>query len=526
MKDKNNFIFYGITVLLLLWIGAESAFLLVYRETWFDELVYLFKGYGVVSGAFAPFRDIILEYPPFAFFAHGAVQAVFGPSIMAGRLTSLIFFWLLLLLVFIIGRRMGGRWAGIGAVALVMSHALLVANYISAVPYALTMLFLLGALAVEFSSATRGAKVFCAALLLAGMMLTRVNMLAAVLIYGLHLFWIRVSPRQHITFWSVLILTICIGYLPIVLPDPALAASSILHPFVRVGLMTLLPASVKVGSVGGEKFLEILAAFFREYAATLAFFSAIALAIVVGRRGAVRDFFNREREFALLAAMAGGLLAAHYFYWRITGSIQYANFFMPLVALAAVVGAVRYFKGERVAAVLVVAVIGINLFANAFPSGIISRTGEETDLERVRRGAEFVAAHTDVHDRIIAFDNSIFHVFAAGRFTEPALINRNFLYIGGIDADTARRLRMYNPEVLMTWLGQADAVVLHEERWRQTFRRPFWRVEGYDGEKIIADVAAYIGAHYEFAGKAFNVYPRKYTEGNDGGTLTIYRRKK
>lgn len=526
VSRKKNLLFRGAGALLLLWMCVESAILIVYRETWFDELVYLFKGYAVITGAFVPFRDIILEYPPLAFFAYGAVQAVFGPSIMAGRILSAVFFIALLLLTFTIARKLAGEWAGLGATALVMSHTLLVANYLSVVPYAFTVACLLGALAVEFSSRDRSTKVWWIAVLLAGMMLIRINMLAAVLVYGAYLFWIRSLPRHQGIFWSVFCMVLFVGYLPIILPDPALALSSIAHPFARVGLLAALPASLKVGSVGAEKFLEILASFFREYAATLAFFCAIAFALAYRDRREMKDFFVREREFALLAAMAVGLLAAHYFYWRITGSIQYANFFMPLVILTAVIGVFRYFQEEKVAVVLTIAVLGVNVLANIFPSGIISRPGEETDLERVKRGAVFIAAHTDRGDRMIAFDNSIFHLFAAGRLTKPALINRDFLYIDGIDADTARRLRMYNPELLMAWLAEADVVLLHEERWRSAFRRPFWKGERYDGEKVIADISSVLDRQYVLVGSALNVYPRKYTEGNDGGTLLIYRRKK
>ncbi len=526
MDKRRSYIFYTVGALLTVWISVESIFLMVYRETWFDELVYLFKGYAVVTGVVMPFRDVLLEYPPLAFFVHGLVQAFSGPSIMAGRITSGVFFAVLLALTFVIAKRLGGRWAGIGAVALVMSHVLLVANYISAVPYALAMVCLLGAFAIEFSSYGRNTKVFWAALFLAWMMLTRINMLPAVMIYGAYLFWIRALSRHHVIFWSVFFSALIFGYMPVILPDPLLAISSTLNPFARFGPFAALPASAKVGSVEGEKFLEILASFFREYAATLAFFFAMVLAIVSGGRRALKDFLAREPEFALVIIMAVGLLAAHYFYWRISGSIQYANFFMPLVALAVVVGAGRVVKDHRVASVMILALIGVNLVANAFPSSIISRPDEETDLQRIKRGALFLASHTTPRDRIIAFDNSIFHVFSAGRLTEPALMNRDFTYVGAVSGDVARRLRMYNPEILLAWLADADVAVVHEERWPQTFRRPFWKGEYYDSEKIITDVSSYLGQHYDLVGKALNVYPRKYTQGNDGGTLVLYRRKK
>lgn len=523
---KNNWLFRGAGALLLLWICVESAILIVYRETWFDELVYLFKGYVVVTGAFTPFRDIILEYPPLAFFVHGIVQAMVGPSMMAGRLTSGVFFGVLLLLTFFIGRNLGGRWAGLGAAALVMSHALLVANYLSAVPYALTVSFLLAALLLECFERHLAGKIFLSALLFAGMLLTRINMLPAVIIYGAYLFWIRKPRREIVAFWCVFLLAVAIGYLPTVIPDPALAVSTALSPFVSIGPRTILPASLKIGGVNLNKFLEIIASFFREYAATVAGAIAVVAALAGRGREEWKDFFAAERAYALLVAMAAGLLAAHYFYWRITGSVQYANFFMPLIALVLSVGAARYFKGNGLATALVGTIIVVNLLANIFPEDIASRPQDETDLERVRRGAVLVARHTAAQDRIIAFDNSIFHIFAAGRLTEPALINREFLYIGGIDRDTARRLRMYNPELLMTWLADADAVVVHEERWRQTFRRPFWKGERYDGEKVIADISSVLDGQYALVGSALNVYPRKYTEGNDGGTLLIYRRKK
>ena len=79
-----------------------------------DELVYTSAGWEYVHGR----ATQNLEHPYLAKQLIGLSQLAFGRTVVGGRVVGVVLAAVATLLVFELGRRLGGRWTGLGAAAL------------------------------------------------------------------------------------------------------------------------------------------------------------------------------------------------------------------------------------------------------------------------------------------------------------------------------------------------------------------------------------------------------------------------
>ncbi|MEA3349878.1 MAG: glycosyltransferase family 39 protein, partial [Chloroflexota bacterium] len=95
-----------------LWIYAHTQLSIL------DEGAYLLKGYLFVTREYWPFQDYgpWTNHMPLSFLIPGWVQALFGPGLRTGRYFAVGLGIVMLLGVWIIARRMGGRWWAAAAV--------------------------------------------------------------------------------------------------------------------------------------------------------------------------------------------------------------------------------------------------------------------------------------------------------------------------------------------------------------------------------------------------------------------------
>lgn len=523
---KRDLLFRIAAVAASLLVLGEIAVLVLLRETWVDEILASFKSYLILKGELVPFRTGLFDYAPLVVPTYGAVHYFFGPSILAARMLSAVFLAGIFILIFYIARKLAGRLAALAAVLLVASNLLLVGTYASATMYALIMLLVLGVVAVEASALSRRAKTVCAALILGCAVLARTNMTASAVLYLGYLLLTGAPLVEMGVFAGMTALIVVCGYLPVVMQDPRVALSFILGPYVSFGPFASLPRPLI--AQGLTRFVGVLVEFIREYLIFLTLFFSSTGAALAAARGRVRSFLQGERPYALLLIFSVGLFAAHYLYWRLGGNLYYANYFMPLMALAAVVGIAKFFPDNRFAYFCLISAIAVSFAANAWRTDVISSPAEESDLARVARGAAFVREHTALGDRILTFDNSLYHVFLADRRTYIPLMQRDFLFLHDADTGRVRSLGFYNLDMIRGWLVEdADYFARQREHWPSSFiRRPFWGAGSEDTAARLKEVEAILKERYDLIGVAYNVYPRKYTEGNDGGTLELYRRKK
>lgn len=525
-KHRKSLIMIGWIVLGTLFV-AEVVISILYRQMYIDEFFAAYRSYTIFTGDLIPFVNGVFPYPPLVIPTYGLVQYLFGPSIFAGRIFSATLFAGIIALTYIIAKKLSGRLAGILSVLLILSNFLLVSNYTTQTMYALAVILLLFLVYVETLESSPRLRFWGVAVLSALLVLCRTNMVVVPLLYALYLFSNKISIRWISYYLASVLCIVALGYLPIIVHNPEVALGHILSPFFNYGAYVALPASSTVGSHTALRFLEILTDFIKEYYGFILVFITLTTTVLFEVRHNFVRFVQKEKTYFFILILSVGFIISHYFYWRIVGSVYYASYFMPLIAISIAIAATKYLRHNKLALLMIGFLILCNYSANMYRTDLYSDPRVESDLERVYRGALFIQKNTNPDSKILVFDNSLFHMFLADRRTYSPLVNRDFLFWANKDTETVRMLGFYNLEMLKEWTAGADYLMLHREKWSESFiRKPFWGKGDEDAEKRIKEIRAIIDTKYILVDRVLNVYPRKYTEGNDGGTLELYKRVK
>src|SRR3989344_3289947 len=112
IKENKNKILKILLALIILIFLIESAISLFYRESYIDEVFASFRSRLVITGELKPFVNGVFYYPPLVIATHGVVQYFLGPSIYSGRILSICFLALILIISYKIASRLAGKWAG------------------------------------------------------------------------------------------------------------------------------------------------------------------------------------------------------------------------------------------------------------------------------------------------------------------------------------------------------------------------------------------------------------------------------
>ena len=131
-------VFVGLLMVVVLGQGVFSAFNLL---PWEDESGYLVLGALAVRGEISLYQDEMLgERLPGPFYVLGATQVLAGPSLLAARLFSLMLGLAVLVLVYALGRRIGGPACGVLSALFLGTQTMVVGYYATAMYHALCSL--------------------------------------------------------------------------------------------------------------------------------------------------------------------------------------------------------------------------------------------------------------------------------------------------------------------------------------------------------------------------------------------------
>ncbi len=132
-----------------------------------------------------------------------------------------------------------------------------------------------------------------------------------------------------------------------------------------------------------------------------------------------------------------------------------------------------------------------------------------------------------VGETVLAFDDTVGHVFTADLRTFPPLVNRNFLFLASADTERIKSYGFYNMEMLLNWArNETNYIAIQKETWSTPYvRSPFWGKGTENVPEKLEEFKKILNDKFELIATELNTYPRKYTEGNDGGTLLLYKRK-
>lgn len=189
--ESKNWIADAVSILAVLifliqnWIYASN------RKSSLDEGAYLYKGYLFVSGQYRIYKEYgpWSNHMPFSFLIPGFIQYLFGPGLGPGRYFSIVLALLGMLGLWILARRLGGKWWASAALLAVALNPALIKIYSVAVPQVLVTCMLVWIFVLTLGK-DRPTWQIALGTVLAGLLLhTRLNMFLVLPIIILYIFW-------------------------------------------------------------------------------------------------------------------------------------------------------------------------------------------------------------------------------------------------------------------------------------------------------------------------------------------------
>ena len=156
-----------------------------------DEGLYLYKGFLFASGRYHPYQDYgpWTNHMPLSFIIPGYVQVWFGLGIRTGRYYALILGLLALVGVWILARRIAGRWAAAAVIWLIAINPSRIKVLSWAAAQILISFLLIWLLVLIIGERRKLWEIIIGAILAGLIVLTRINLSPVLPIVLLYIFW-------------------------------------------------------------------------------------------------------------------------------------------------------------------------------------------------------------------------------------------------------------------------------------------------------------------------------------------------
>lgn len=168
-----------------IWIYAHT------QDTVLDEGLYLLKGYLFATGKYTPFESYgpLTNKMPLAFLIPGYVQRLFVPGLRTGRHLAIALSILFLVGVWMVAKRLGGKWGGVAAVFMVALNPANLKLYSLMISEGLIAAMLIWVLVLTLGEKRPLWQLIMGASLAGLMPLTRINMSPILPFLLAYIFW-------------------------------------------------------------------------------------------------------------------------------------------------------------------------------------------------------------------------------------------------------------------------------------------------------------------------------------------------
>jgi hypothetical protein len=156
-----------------------------------DEGDYLYKGFLFVSGKYWPYQDYgpWTNHMPLSFWIFGTVQKWFGFGVRTGRYFAVGLGVLMMLGLWIITRRVGGRWWAVLALWAVTLNPMLVKIYSIGISQGLIACLLMWMMVLALGEGRSQWQLILGSVIAGVLLLTRINMAPVLPILLLYIWW-------------------------------------------------------------------------------------------------------------------------------------------------------------------------------------------------------------------------------------------------------------------------------------------------------------------------------------------------
>jgi hypothetical protein len=498
-------------------LGLAAGVVCLFGVTDYDEGGYAYGGWLVWTQGWVPYRDFFTRVPPLLYYVYGLPQALFGPSLLVARLTSVAFSLGALGFAMVVARWLAGAWAAVLTLWLFVASLVVVSYHCHALALGVTGCCLAGALCALTWERQPVAGAYLGATATALALLCRHDLLPmAVVAWSYLLLW-HPAPLKH----RLAALVLSLGLLVAVLLPLYQAAPDAVSYMLTVGRAAPPDVRPQAFMISGPVDLHSVARSLRMWGRyrvwVLALFAAAAL--LAGRRGWAGGGPAHRRGTLLALAMGSAHVVASVSAIVVLryspATILYPFEFWPLAVAAAVLfarAAAGVASRQRWTTATVVALLLLALARAGWGPHVWVSFARPTILAQVATGARFVAQHTSPTDRIFTVDDP--HQFLqARRLVLPELFEVFFNFRDSRSTGRLERLHLFNQELIHRWLsGEANVAVVsaHSLDWV----RSSGRYAG--GEALFQLIQADLARHYDLVAEA---------EGTYGGPTRVYRLK-
>jgi hypothetical protein len=143
-----------------------------------DEGLYLYKGYLFTKGDYRPFQDFgpLTNHMPLSFLIPGWIQWAFGSGIRTGRYFAIFLGLFMLLGLWLVTKRLAGRWWAVMAIWAVVVNPALLKIYSQATSQVLVACMLIWVLVLVVGNERKTWQILLGAILSGLLFMTRINM--------------------------------------------------------------------------------------------------------------------------------------------------------------------------------------------------------------------------------------------------------------------------------------------------------------------------------------------------------------
>lgn len=161
------------------------------QDSVLDEGLYLLKGYLFATGKYEPYQPYgpWTNKMPLSFLIPGYVQEIFGPGLRTGRYYAVALSILFILGVWIVAKRISGKWGGFAAVSIIALNSGNLELYSMVLSEGLVATMLTWVLVLTMGKNRTLWQILLGTLLLALIPLTRINMSPVFPLVLLYIFW-------------------------------------------------------------------------------------------------------------------------------------------------------------------------------------------------------------------------------------------------------------------------------------------------------------------------------------------------
>jgi 4-amino-4-deoxy-L-arabinose transferase-like glycosyltransferase len=192
-RFQNNNLLYGLVLGLVVVAFLVQAVIYAHQmPSRVDEGSFLIKGYDYVKGIYQPFQDYgpWTNNMPLAYYIPGLAQAVFGPGLTTGRYFAIFIALLMLLGMWLLLRRLKGKWWALAGLLFFALNPALIKTYVQAVSQVIVACLVTWALVFLIGEKRSLWQIGLGAFFCALATLTRQNMIFMMLFAVLYAFFV------------------------------------------------------------------------------------------------------------------------------------------------------------------------------------------------------------------------------------------------------------------------------------------------------------------------------------------------